>query len=69
MKIATQPAGPGLDPETVARIRELFHGRTCRRCGGPAVRLSGDQYYCATHFPGRQRRAAAAPRVFRVATC
>jgi hypothetical protein len=45
----------GLDPETVRRIRELFGGRTCCRCGSPAERMAAERFYCAFHF--EQKRA------------
>ena len=56
----------GLAPETQQRIRELFFGRTCRRCGRPAERMCADQFFCADHLPGRCRRTIRLPRVYRL---
>jgi hypothetical protein len=67
MSVTDARAGYELAPETKARLAELFAGRTCCRCGEPAVRLAGDRFYCATHYLRRQSQAAGAPRVFRCA--
>jgi hypothetical protein len=62
---ATEHPGLRLDPDTQRRLRELLDGRTCARCGGPAARLSGGEFLCATHFlRGRPERAGAV-RVYR----
>ena len=60
-------AGSGLAPETQARIDELFCGRACHRCGGPAARLVGERFYCPSHFLRRQPQSAGPPRVYRCA--
>jgi hypothetical protein len=65
MTLTHARTGSGLAPETQARIDELFGGRTCHRCGGPAARLVGERFYCAAHFPRRQPQSAAPPRVYR----
>lgn len=50
----------GLHPETEQRMRELFGGRSCCRCGRPAARLAGGRFFCTTHFPYRQVRSGGA---------
>jgi hypothetical protein len=55
----------GLAPETQTRIEELFGGCACHRCGGPAARLVGERFYCASHFLRQQSQAAGPPRVYR----
>jgi hypothetical protein len=51
----------GLDPQTEQRLRELFGGRQCCRCGRPAERLIDDQYYCQPHFLDARRGPRAGP--------
>jgi len=55
----------GFDPQTVQRMRELFGGRKCCKCGHPAGRLADDVFYCNRHFPGCGKgrpRSSSAPR-------
>jgi len=40
----------GFDPQTELRLRELFGGRRCCRCGRPAARLARDRFFCERHF-------------------
>lgn len=56
--------GLGLAPETRERMREVFGGQTCHRCGAPAVRLVANQFYCVAHFPRRGRVESNPPRVY-----
>jgi hypothetical protein len=49
----------GFDPQTEARLRELFGGRRCCRCGRPAARLAHDHFYCERHFHAGQRGASS----------
>lgn len=60
-------AGYELAPDTKARLAELFAGRTCARCGAPAVRLAGDLFYCAAHYLRKHPQAAGTPKVYRCA--
>jgi hypothetical protein len=59
--------GLGLEPETRERMREVFAGRACQRCGGPAERVAAGLFYCGRHLPRRGRAEAAPPRVYRCA--
>jgi hypothetical protein len=45
----------GFDPQTEERLRELFGGRRCCRCGRPAARLAHDRFFCERHFHGGGR--------------
>lgn len=55
----------GLDPETLERMRAVFGGHTCCRCGAPAERLSAGEFYCGYHAPARRKETATPPRVYR----
>ncbi len=61
------PDGSGLRlaSDTQRRLRELFDGQTCALCGGPAVRLSGDEFFCVTHFLRGRPERSGAPRAYR----
>lgn len=52
-------------PDTQRRLKELFAGRCCKRCGAAAVRLSADRYYCAAHFPRKLSGGSSGTRVYR----
>jgi hypothetical protein len=41
----------GLERETKRRLREIFRGEVCCKCGRPATRLARKQFYCDHHFP------------------
>lgn len=56
----------GLAPSTQVRIREVFAGRTCCRCGVPAVRLCADRFFCLDHYRDRERKRPKVPRVLRI---
>jgi hypothetical protein len=43
-----------LDDETERRLRDMFRGAVCCRCGAPATRLARNRFYCDRHFPYRQ---------------
>jgi hypothetical protein len=58
----------GLAPKTRRRMREVFGGQTCCRCGEPAARLRGEQFYCPGHFPRRAAGEPYQPRVYRCAS-
>jgi hypothetical protein len=57
----------GLDAETRERMRAVFEGHTCCRCGAPADRLSADRFFCGIHVPGKLKEPARPPRVYRCA--
>ena len=57
--------GLGLSADTRERLRELFAGQTCDRCGEPAARLSGGRFYCPFHYLRGQPKTAEGPRVYR----
>lgn len=56
---------PGLDPETERRMREVFDGRVCCRCGQPAQRMRADVFYCQKHFIRSAGGDPTGPRVYR----
>lgn len=68
MAISCDRAKPGLEPETERRIREVFGGHVCCRCGQPAQRMRADAYYCHVHFIRAGGGGPDAPRVYRAAT-
>lgn len=54
-----------LEADTRARMRAVFGGHTCCRCGAPAERLSADEFYCGLHFPPRRKAESRyVPRVY-----
>lgn len=57
--------GLGLEPETLERMREVFGGQTCLRCGAPAERVSVGRFYCGEHFPTRKKDPPRLPKVYR----
>ena len=58
---------PNLDPETEQRVREVFEGKVCCRCGQPAQRMRSDAFYCHPHFIRTAGGGGAGPRVYRAA--
>lgn len=61
-------SGFAFAPETRGRLRELFGGRSCSRCGQPAARLVAERFYCAEHFL-LLRKARSEPKPVRVYRC
>lgn len=35
-----------LDPETIKLMSQLFEGHECCKCGAPAKRVKGEDFYC-----------------------
>ncbi len=60
-----QDAGLNLTADTQRRLREVFAGQTCCKCGEAAVRLAGNKFYCAAHFIRNASRRVAEPKVYR----
>ena len=57
-------ARSGLHPDTLRRLREVFEGQICCRCGAAAVRLFGGRFYCVRHRV-KDTTAPNLPRVYR----
>jgi hypothetical protein len=57
--------GLQFSPDTRRRLRELFAGRCCKKCGAAAVRLSADRYYRAAHYPRKLSGPSVGTRVYR----
>jgi hypothetical protein len=54
-----------LHPETQRLMREFFGMKTCCKCGGPASRYTGNQFYCALHFPRGRTSQPHSGKVYR----
>jgi hypothetical protein len=60
--------GLRLSDQVRARLRELLDGRVCCRCGEPAARLTGSQFFCAPHFTRKSHGRPGPARVYRLST-
>jgi hypothetical protein len=52
-----------LHPDTVRRIREVFGGHGCCKCGNVAARFCNGRFYCAGHFVPAHRKKDETPKV------
>jgi hypothetical protein len=53
----------GFEPETLRRMREVFEGHTCAKCGAAAARLWGGKFFCKEHYPKSEKQHRS-PRVY-----
>lgn len=56
---------PNLSQETLRRMKEVFGGQTCCRCGEPASRMAAEKFYCGLHFVRNSAKRFDEPKTYR----